>query len=273
MNVILVTNENQIKYSLSHKFFPIGINIFHFRKCSNAITSLNDINPDVIIVDTDEERRTWKPLITVIRSNKADKKIVFLLIMSSCDLETANQALYLGVNGIILKPFHETKSILKIIQLIRRHIELEKKRYYIRVKPDIEDSMIFIYNDMIKRRIIKGQVTDISANGISINLNMPFEKGDFQNGINIQNCMLKIKGFEIHFDFFVMWYKPPVLGGMFVNINPAEFAPVYNYLLDKLSDIYQLNKSTAHQDNSKDENDLKNEIEELKEINENDENY
>ena len=67
-----------------------------------------------------------------------------------------------------------------------------------------------------------------------------------------------------------MWFNPPVIGGMFVNINRNDFTPVYNYLLDKLSDVYQTNKSSVFQEtqseNINDEKDLKNQIAELLDI-------
>ncbi|MBN2545885.1 MAG: hypothetical protein JXB50_08815 [Spirochaetes bacterium] len=242
MNVITVTNENQILYSLSHFFFPAGINVINFKKCSNAISQLNKINPSVIIVDTDTEPRAWKPLVTLIRSVKWDKPIVFLLIMSDCDLDTANQALFLGINGIILKPFSKDKSIAKIIQIIKRHIEIEKNRSYVRIKPSIDDSVIFIYNDQVNRKILKGQIIDISAIGMSVNIKKQDQISLFRQDEKLENAIIKIKGFEIRSDLLFLWCKPPYYGIKFININIKEFDPLYKYLLEKLSFIFELNK-------------------------------
>ena len=243
MNILIITNENHIKNSLSHKFFPVGINVIHFKKCADAIQHLNKINPHVIIVDTDTEQRAWKPLITIIRSGKTSVPIVFLLIMSNCDIETANQALYLGVNGIILKPFNKVKSILKIIKLIKRHIDIEKARNFIRIKPSIDDSIMFMYKDINTRSIIKGQVNNLSANGLGINLNMAYQDFNIEKDEILENCILKIKGEEIRFDLSVIWHHNRSIGGKFVNINKLEFVPLYEYLLNKLSDTFQMSKN------------------------------
>lgn len=242
MNIITITEENQILYLLSQFFFPAGINIINFKKCANAIPQLNTINPSAIIVDTDTEPRAWKPLVTLIRSIKQERSTVFLLIMSNCDLDTANEALYLGINGIILKPFTKSKSIPKVIQLIKRHIEIEKNRSYVRVKPDIEDSIVFLYNDMVNRVVYKGTVIDISAIGLSVNIKKEGYLSLFKKNEKLENAIIKIKGIEIRCDLLIIWDKHPYYGAKFININIKEFEPLYKYLLEKLSFIFEINK-------------------------------
>lgn len=242
MQVITITDENQILYNLSQIFFPNGINIINFKKCANAIPLLNKVDPSVIIVDTDTEPRAWKPLITLIRTIRLEKPVVFLLIMSSCDLDTANEALFLGINGIILKPFTRSKSIPRVIELIKRHIEIEKNRSYVRIKPAIEDSIMFLYNDIQNRIVYKGSIIDISAIGVSLNIKKEGQLSIFKKDEKIENAILKIKGVEIRSDLVFIWSKPPFYGGRFVNINIKEYEPLYKYLLEKLNFIFETNK-------------------------------
>lgn len=242
MNAIVITNENQILNSLSHTFFPSGINIVHFKKCANATNFIQKIDPSIVIVDTDLEPRAWKPLITVLKSGQSSHPIVFLLISTDCDLETANQALFLGVNGILLKPFTKNKSMPRVIKLIKRHIDINANRSYVSINPNIEDSIIFVYNDILNRKIHKGQIIEITAMGMAFTLKANEKIYEFENGKKLENTIIKIKGYEIKSDIYFMSCKPPLFKVKFVNLFESNYDPLYIYLLEKISLIFEMNK-------------------------------
>ncbi|MBA7706860.1 hypothetical protein ES703_115718 [subsurface metagenome] len=125
-NVIVISKLNLFRLSLLKKFKTLGFNVSTFSGIREPIQRLNRLNPDVVIFDEDDAGQGWKTCISGLK--RARKKIIFILVVKDISINQANEAVALGVSGIILKPFDPEKDIKKILATINKKYSISPKR-------------------------------------------------------------------------------------------------------------------------------------------------
>jgi chemosensory pili system protein ChpA (sensor histidine kinase/response regulator) len=84
----------------------------------DALRQLQDVQPDVMLVDIEMPRMDGFDLTRNVRSNPATRDIPIIMITSRTAEKHRNHALELGVNEYLGKPYQEDR----LLSLIRRYV-------------------------------------------------------------------------------------------------------------------------------------------------------
>jgi chemosensory pili system protein ChpA (sensor histidine kinase/response regulator) len=84
----------------------------------DALRQLQDVQPDVMLVDIEMPRMDGFDLTRNVRSNPATRDIPIIMITSRTAEKHRNHALELGVNEYLGKPYQEEQ----LLSLIRRYL-------------------------------------------------------------------------------------------------------------------------------------------------------
>ena len=116
--ILIVDDEPNIVMSLEYTFKKQGYEVFIARDGSEALEILESNIPDVIILDVMMPKVDGYQTIKVIKENKklADTKVVFLSAKNKAS--DIQQALNLGADKYILKPFSLKKLVSEVSELL-----------------------------------------------------------------------------------------------------------------------------------------------------------
>ena len=127
-NLIVISKSEEIRNSFLDSYTLLGYEVKVFDDILEVIRDLNFLEPDHVVMDIDELARKWKVVASGLKL--AQKKITIILLVSGMSLEQANEALLLGVSGIIIKPFLREFHLKRVYDIIHRKLRAEGKRIY-----------------------------------------------------------------------------------------------------------------------------------------------
>jgi DNA-binding response OmpR family regulator len=127
-NLIVISKSPEIRESFRESYTLLGYEVSISEDIFEVIRDLNLLEPDHVVMDIDELARKWKVVAAGLRL--AQKKITIILLVSAMNLEEANEALLLGVSGVIVKPFLREFHLKRVYDIIHRKLRAEGKRIY-----------------------------------------------------------------------------------------------------------------------------------------------
>ena len=98
-----------------------GVRVLTARDGLDAITVLQDHEPDIILLDIEMPRMDGYQFATHVRNDAKAKDTPIIMITSRSGEKHRARAIEIGVNDYLSKPYQET-------QLVRRHREIAGKR-------------------------------------------------------------------------------------------------------------------------------------------------
>ncbi len=217
LNVVVISRLHLIRQSLMARLKPIGFSVFLFEDIEEFIVRMNMVSPDIIIIDGDGIEEQWKKLLQAI--GKKNKSIIPILILTKCSIDQANEALYLGVGGIILKPFNPSQHIRKILEIISTKKKLDLKREYLRVYPDISLRGTIKYFDSESKQQVTLSIINVSYRGAMVRFIYPETMENFQPGFRVPDAIFSIGSLQMNISFMVTHYEGKSAGILFEEIK------------------------------------------------------
>ena len=235
LNIVVISKLHLIRQSFLQRFKSLGFNVYLFADIQEPVQRFNFINPDIILMDGDGSEKEWKLLLKGISA--AQKKITFILLKSGISIDEANEAIALGVSGIILKPFNPTEHIKKIIEIIYNNRSYVLKRDNPRFYPDIDDRGTLKYFDSGKNELVTFSVINISRRGALLQLIHPPVKEELQPGYRIIDAELNIHNMELKIICSILHRKEQFLGIIFEDIRSGK-NELYKFLDTLANNIF-----------------------------------
>ena len=127
-NLVVISKSEEIRRCFRESYSLLGFEVNESEDVLELIRDLNILEPDYVIIDIDELARKWKIAASGLRL--AQKKITIILIADTVTLEEANEALALGVSGIIVKPFLPEFHLKRVYNIILRKALADGIRVY-----------------------------------------------------------------------------------------------------------------------------------------------
>jgi CheY-like chemotaxis protein len=127
-NLIVISRSKEIRSSFADSYSLLGYEVSVYDDIVEPIRDLNLLDPSHVIMDIDELARKWKIVASALR--QAQKRIMTILITGGMTFEEANEALVLGVSGIINKPFMPEFHLKRVYDIMHRKLRTEGKRMY-----------------------------------------------------------------------------------------------------------------------------------------------
>ncbi len=191
--LVLVAEEDKYIELLQFHFGPMGFAVSHTNEPDDLIKNIETLDPDIIIFNSVEYPRHWKPLLKILRDKKSIEETVFILITDdNFSFEEAAKAAHLNVNGIIPENLLEKKVLFQLNDLIRRYKNLSDKRKFSRVVPRSTETYRLLFTHPVRNSIISGVVSDISLEGANFIPANPEQTADLPLDLRIGGCSLRI---------------------------------------------------------------------------------
>ncbi len=122
MKVQIVEDDEVVLQALEIKLTKEGYTVKGHNNVSDAINSLNEFNPDVIITDILMPHTSGLELISMVK-NRIGKNIPIIVLSSIGEEDTVIEAFYLGAEDFITKPFNPNELSIRIKKILNKKIK------------------------------------------------------------------------------------------------------------------------------------------------------
>lgn len=231
--IVLVAEEDKYTELLQFHFGPMGFGVSHTSEPDDLIKNLETLDPDIIIFNSVEYPRHWKPLLKILRDKKSIEETVFILITDeNFTFEEAAKAAYLNVNGIIPENLLEKRVLFQLNDLVRRYKNLSDKRKFNRVVPRSTETYRLLFTHPVLNFIISGVISNISLEGANFIPTNPEQTADLPLDLRIRGCSLRIGEQIITVNCRVARNKRE-LGLEFESFDEDGHQKLFTYLMER----------------------------------------
>jgi hypothetical protein len=163
----------------------------------------------------------------------AQKKITIILIAGTITLEEANEALVLGVSGIIIKPFLPEFHLKRVYDIIHRKLRAEGKRIYPRFYTGVVFEGSLIIPIEAADKIHTFELVNVSEIGAAIRSKDPGIAPELEPKVVIDEAVLRVDNEEFPISIQVIFRKYGLIGVNFLRIKKGESN--FNRFIQRLS--------------------------------------
>jgi putative two-component system response regulator len=147
---IFIVDDNDVNLITAEKALSKDYNVFTLPAASNMFELLNDVIPDLILLDILMPEMSGLEAMTKLKTNERYLNIPVIFLTSKKDEETEVQGFELGAVDFISKPFSE--AVLK--NRVRTHLEIDEV---------IRDRTIMYLQQTEKLQKIKNSMVSVLA--------------------------------------------------------------------------------------------------------------
>jgi CheY-like chemotaxis protein len=230
-NLVVVSKSAEIRQSFLESYSLLGYEVNVSQDIIELIRDLNILDPDYVVMDIDELARMWKIVASGLRL--AQKKITIILIAGTITLEEANEALVLGVSGIIIKPFLPEFHLKRVYDIIHRKLRAEGKRIYPRFYTGVVFEGSLIVPIEAADKIHTFELVNVSEIGAAIRSKDPGIAPELEPKVVIDEAVLRVDNEEFPISIQVIFRKYGLIGVNFLRIKKGESN--FNRFIQRLS--------------------------------------
>lgn len=220
-NLVVISKSEEIRKSFAESYSLLGFEVSVSEDILELIRDLNVLDPDYVIMDIDELARRWKIAASGLRL--AQRKIMVILIAEMVTLEEANEALLLGVSGIIIKPFLPEFHLKRVYDIIRRKHTTEEGA---RVCPRFYTGTVFQGALTIpvpgSNRTHTFELVNVSLIGAAARSKIPSIAPELQADTLVKDATLDLDNERFPVDIQVIYRRQGLLGVYFQRIKKKE---------------------------------------------------
>lgn len=193
--IVLVARDDTLLETLNYHLMPLGYYVRHTAKPLEAINDLDDGTPDMVIFNSVDFPRQWKPMLKLLREKKSAEESVFVLISeSSLPFHEAAKAAFLNANGIIPIDQSGPRLVARLEELLRRYKSIQDRRRSPRLIPFETEKFQMLFTHPVRYVLVSGVVSDISLDGARFTPSDISVTDDLEPDQRIPNCSLRIGG-------------------------------------------------------------------------------
>ena len=219
-NLVVISRSEEIRSSFAEAYTLLGFEVSAYEDIQEPIRELNALDPDYVVIDTDGLARQWKVVTAGLQL--AQKKITVILIASAMTLEEANEALILGVSGIIIKPFLPEFHLKRVYDIIHRKLRAPGKR----VHPRYYAGPVFTGSLAVRSeaagKIYTFEVVNVSEIGAAVRSRYTDSAPELKAGEALPEAVLQLDGQEFRISGRVVFRKGGLIGLVFESIATGE---------------------------------------------------
>jgi DNA-binding response OmpR family regulator len=219
-NLVVISKSEEIRRSFSESYTLLGYEVVVAEDILELIKDLNILEPDYVIIDIDQLARKWKIAASGLRL--AQKKIMIILIAETVTLEEANEALLLGVSGIIIKPFLPEFHLKRVYDIIHRKLHAEGTRVYPRFYTGSAFEGELSVPILREGEIHTFELVNVSQIGAAIRSKIPDVAPELQPEAVVEDATLRLDNEQFPVDIRVIYRKQGLLGVYFQRIKEGE---------------------------------------------------
>jgi DNA-binding response OmpR family regulator len=219
-NLVVISKSEEIRKSFLESYSLLGYEVTVSEDVLELIRDLNILEPDYVIIDIDQLARKWKIVASGLRL--AQKKITVILIAETVTLEEANEALLLGVSGIIIKPFLPEFHLKRVYDIIHRKLLTEGTRVYPRFYTGSVFQGALEVPVAGSSKVHTFELVNVSQIGAAIRSAITDIAPELQPDALIRDACLSLDNEKFPVTLQVMYRKQGLLGVYFQEITKGE---------------------------------------------------
>ena len=192
MKALLISDLPRSTDDLQPLFSEYKFDLIHYRSPLKALDNIEEISPNIVLINTRDFPRHWKPITQHIRWNTS-KEDILVIILTPPDFpaDDADKAMFLGVQGVItLKENINFKGILDELRMIFN-------RYNYKHIKNLSKNVQFLFTNPITETIVTGTVKNLTEEGIVFLPDMPANTDNLTADMILDQCSLKIENRSI----------------------------------------------------------------------------
>jgi CRP-like cAMP-binding protein len=193
--VILVAAEPLFTAALNYHLVPIGYQVEHMSDPVAVMNNLEELHPDLMIVNGADFPRQWKPLLKLLRDKWGPEESVFILLTpDDFEFDEAAKAAYLNINGLLPVQALSEQIVYRLEELLKRYKSIQDKRKSPRIAPSETEKFELLFTHPGRLAIVGGVVADVSLDGTRFFPWDPALTRDLKVDERIRGCSLRIGG-------------------------------------------------------------------------------
>jgi DNA-binding response OmpR family regulator len=219
-NLVVISTSEEIRKSFAESYALLGFEVNVYEDILELVRDFNVLEPDYVVMDIDELARRWK--IAASGLGLAQRKIMIILIAEAVTLEEANEALTLGVSGIIVKPFLPEFHLKRVYDIICRKLPTEEARIYPRFYTGSAFQGALTVPVPETNKVHTFELVNVSQIGAAIRSKIPAIAPELQADTVIEEATLCLDNEQFPVDVQVMYRRQGLLGVYFQRIKKRE---------------------------------------------------
>jgi len=174
----------------------------------------------IVISKSEESARKWKVGASGLRG--AQRKITLILRVSAMSLEQANEALLLGVSGIIIKPFLREFHLKRVYDIIHRKLKAEGKRIYPRFYAGTLFEGALVARNPLTQQLHVFELINVCEIGAAVRTRDLGAFPELQTGFVLEDAVLRIDNQEFQVLAQVVFRQQGLVGVGFRRIKKGR---------------------------------------------------
>ncbi|MBN1523945.1 MAG: response regulator [Spirochaetales bacterium] len=237
MTYIVIEESASVRHLLCYLLLSLGIKGLPHESKDSALEDIAN-RPEIegAIVDIDNKSVQGLDFIKAIKSRFGNRNIKLIAHTVQSHKDSVMAMAEMGVQGYLLKPFHETESFKKLKNIIQNFSgPNDNQRQHIRVVPLPDELLRVHFRVTGNPTLISGKIINISMGGLAIELVSPIEEEVVKPGILISKMQFSLFGRELTPSGELIVKKEKILGIRFESISPNDSIHLAKYIYDRVS--------------------------------------
>jgi CheY-like chemotaxis protein len=140
LQVVVQAATHLVRQPIAQSLSVLGISVREFTDLGEVVARMNDLSPDLIVMDADGMAHRWRTLAAGLGGARGGVGLV--LLAGRFSFADAHDAQALGVSGVIMKPYRREEHAARLLDAALARRDLRPRRLTPRIAvPDGEGAV------------------------------------------------------------------------------------------------------------------------------------
>ncbi|RPJ08125.1 MAG: response regulator [Spirochaetaceae bacterium] len=237
MTFIVLEESVSVRHLLCYLLLSLGIKGLPHESKEEALKDVNS-RPDIggAIIDIDNKKIKGLEFIKELQASAKASRIKIIVHTIQSHRDTVTSMAEMGVEGFLLKPFHEAETFKKLKNIISHFDKSEtNQRKHIRVIPHPDELMRVHFKVSGHPQLVSGKIVNISMGGLAIELVTPAPAEIVKSGTAIPKIQFSLFGSELSPNGEIIMRRDRLLGIRFESLSSGDSIHLAKYIFDRVS--------------------------------------
>jgi CheY-like chemotaxis protein len=166
LRVVVQAATHLVRQPIVQSLSALDLSVRELTNVAEVVTRLNELSPDLIVMDADGMARPWRTLAAGLGGARPRGGVGLVLLASRFSFADAHDAQSLGVAGVIMKPFRREEHAVRLLDIALARRGLRPRRAAPRTAlPDGEDARLELSLPTGDQRL---RVKNIGEGGVAV---------------------------------------------------------------------------------------------------------
>ena len=192
MKLLLVLASEDTHNHIALYVGPLGFEIIRYNNVLKAMDSIDEIDPQAIIISARDFPRHWKTMVQFVR-NERSREVCPIIILKGDNfpVEEVSKSSFLGVSGIVTEALDNSTEIDRLQRILSRYVPVDEKRRARRFYVEPWHKFGFVFSHPQNDVLITGGIKNISSVGLSFLPDNPSLMRDITLNMELKECSLR----------------------------------------------------------------------------------